>query len=208
MKRFVYYAEIPLLYVFVLLILWCVPKELRLLATLTLFAYVGWSWKMAGDTARTLGLRPSNLLDGLSVAACIVLANVGIVTWIHNQWCPTAGSNWGARGICLSAAIYFLWALAQQLLVCGYFANRIFYATKSTYLMCWGTALAFSLAHFPNGVLMALTFVNGVCCALFFRRYRNLYVISTMHVLVAVYSFMLFPYAWHHGFRIGRGYWY
>lgn len=208
MKRFVYYAEIPLLYAFVLFTIWCVPKDARALAICVLFAYVGRSWKLAGDTLKTVGLQPDSLLVGLNVAVCIVLANVGVITWIHKSYCPTAGSNWGARGICISAVVYLLWALLQQLLVCGYFANRILRTTNSAYLMCLGTAFAFSLAHFPNGVLMALTLVNGVCCALFFKRYRNLYLISTMHVVIAVYAFMLFPYEWHHGFRIGMGYWY
>jgi hypothetical protein len=80
----------------------------------------------------------------------------------------------------LSWMAYLPWGVFQQYLVNGYFLTR-FDAVLSRRAAPLMAAAFFSGAHTPNWFLMAVTLLLGYCCALVYRRYKNLYFLGLAH---------------------------
>jgi hypothetical protein len=115
----------------------------------------------------------------------------------------------GFRGLMLCIAGYFVWALFQQLILNGYFANLLSEMTTSRAAASFFAGGIFSLIHFPNPMLMAITLLGGVSASYVFigMKKRNLFVIALAHCLIAVTILRILPPSWHYSFVIGPGFW-
>src|ERR1019366_3335996 len=60
--------------------------------------------------------------------------------------------------------------------------------------------------HWPNPVLVPLTFIGGAAMARMFARVRNLLPLAAGQALLGLLMSCAFPIAWHHMMRVGPGY--
>ena len=63
----------------------------------------------------------------------------------------------------------------------------------------------FGALHWPNPVLVPLTFVGGVAMAWLFATERNILVLALGQALLGALVWWAFPIAWHHSMRVGAG---
>jgi len=64
----------------------------------------------------------------------------------------------------------------------------------------------YALAHIPNLLLTALSFVGGMLFCEFFRRWRNLFPLGVIHGALGMTIAASFPDRWLHHMRVGIGY--
>lgn len=103
---------------------------------------------------------------------------------------------------------YFFWAWLQNLVLNGYFTNRMEKILPGRLkLVSVIVGILFSVVHWPNPVLAVATLIGGGLSAYFFQRNKNLYWIAFSHAVLAVSLFYFFPDSWHHHLRIGPGFW-
>ena len=101
---------------------------------------------------------------------------------------------------------YVPWGLFQQYIMNGYFFTRLD-ATLSRRAAPILTATLFAGAHTPNWFLMLVTLLLGYCCALVYRRYKNLYFLGLAHGTVGFLLFLVVPDSISHHLNVGPG-WY
>ena len=106
----------------------------------------------------------------------------------------------------LSILSYYPWALFQQVILNGYFTNRISKFVTSPIKVSLIAGIIFAIVHWPNPVLVPVTFVGGMMSAYFFQRSKNVYTLALLHVFLAVYLLYFFPDAWHRHLTIGPGF--
>jgi membrane protease YdiL (CAAX protease family) len=111
-----------------------------------------------------------------------------------------------AQRFALSVALYYWGALAQQVLMNGYFVNRLSYGLSHRTQVTFLTGILFSLVHLPNPVLTPMTFLGGMLSAYFFQRNKNVYLLALFHTILAVTIKYFLPHAWHHNLRVGPGF--
>jgi len=64
----------------------------------------------------------------------------------------------------------------------------------------------FAALHWPNPVLVPLTFFGGVVMSWLFARERNIIPLAVGQAIVGTLIWWALPVAWHHGMRVGPGY--
>jgi membrane protease YdiL (CAAX protease family) len=97
---------------------------------------------------------------------------------------------------------YLPWGLFQQYVMNGYFLNRLegTFSPRSAPLV---VAVLFSGAHLPNWFLMGVGFLAGYCCALIYRKYKNLYFLGVAHATVGVLLLLVVPDSISHHLIVG-----
>lgn len=113
-----------------------------------------------------------------------------------------ADDNWAPRLV-----TYLGWAFVQQAGLQTFLTRRMQAIFISPWLVSGATALTFALIHFPNPVLVPLTFAAGAFWSWSFQRAPNLYALALSHAWLAIAARYCLPVAWTHGLRIGPGYW-
>lgn len=202
-------------------------RSLILMETFAFSAYVGWYiwqlqvsswsswlvfpvWMLAsfithGDTPKTLGWRADNLWPATKrstqvflpciVALCIVGVFFGAV---HR---PTPHLLIPNRFFG-----YMAFCLLQQVGLNSYLTNRLHGAIDSTAGVSLLAGAIFAALHWPNPVLVPLTFLGGIAMAWLFVRERNVIVLAIWQGILGTLVWWAFPVAWHHAMRVGPGY--
>jgi hypothetical protein len=90
---------------------------------------------------------------------------------------------------------YCWWALFQQYLLNGYFANRLSAAfdARYPYLVALMAGAMFAGAHAPNMLLMGVTLVGGTVAAIAYQRHRNLFFLAFAHALIGTMIWFAVP---------------
>jgi hypothetical protein len=104
----------------------------------------------------------------------------------------------------LSWAAYLPWGVFQQYILNGYFLTR-FDALASRRAAPLIVASLFAGAHTPNWFLMAVTLLLGYCCALVYRRCKNLYFLGLAHGTVGFLLYFVVPDSISHHLNVGPG---
>jgi hypothetical protein len=101
---------------------------------------------------------------------------------------------------------YILWTIYQQLLLQGYFMDRLLRLSlnESTAVIIAGTM--FAAAHLPSPWLTAATLVWGILSCALFRRYRSIWVLGLAQGLLGLCFAICIPDVLHHHLRVGLGY--
>ena len=170
-----------------------------------LLAMVVASHVVRRETPAALGLRTAGFVDCarrftipvLLVAAAGTIAGFALDTARHV-------AVWRVAGV---FAGYCFWALFQQYLLNGYFANRLeaSFNTKYQYLVAPMAGAMFAAAHVPNPLLMFVTLVCGVVAAAAYQRHRNLIFLAFAHALIGTMIWLAVPDSVSHGLRVGPG---
>jgi membrane protease YdiL (CAAX protease family) len=195
-------AWIETLWVFVLLelVMWT-PRSLghSLLIALLAISPVWLTWK-SGYTRGELGLVwPSRRATLWIVAAGLAIGLAfPLGALILGQPVP-ADPSWPKLGNILP---YFAWAMFQQFLLQSFIFLRMESAIGSKFAVFASSAF-FTVAHWPNVPLTALTLFGALFFTDLFRRYRSIYPLGIAHFLMGISIAYSFPTSMMHHMRVG-----
>jgi hypothetical protein len=139
------------------------------------------------------------LLIGPTLILAGFLLTVGFVTGVLDNW------TWSADKA-TSAFKYFSWCLFQQFGLQSFFTNRLLAIFRRPSHAAWASAAVFAIFHIPNPVLMPVTFFGGYILTRVFIAHRNLIPLAISQAVVGMTLSLVIPAAWHHGLRVGPGY--
>ena len=163
------------------------------------------SFLVHGDTPQTMGWRADNLwsatkrfalvfapgIAGLFLAG-ILLGAVHRPT--HHLLVPKHFFG------------YMAFCLLQQVGLNSYLTNRLLATINSPAIASLLSGTIFAALHWPNPVLIPLTFIGGTAMAWLFARERNIIPLAIGQGILGTLVWWAFPMAWHHGMRVGPGF--
>ncbi|HEX4750280.1 MAG TPA: CPBP family glutamic-type intramembrane protease [Bryobacteraceae bacterium] len=99
--------------------------------------------------------------------------------------------------------IYFVWCAAQQIVLQSMIYRPLRDSSKARWPAVLLAAVAFSIIHAPNPVLLPATFIWGAASCLLFEDCPSLWGLALLQVMLSSLLLWLTPYSMNHGFRIG-----
>jgi membrane protease YdiL (CAAX protease family) len=156
------------------------------------------------DTAKTLGWRADNLWPAGKQAAsffvpCILaLCIIGLLLgglYRSSEHLLVPQKFFGYMSFCL----------LQQVGLNSYVTNRLLAATDPIRAALLAGAL-FGALHWPNPVLVPVTWFGGTAMSWLFARQRNILPLAIFQGLAGTLVWWAFPVVWHHGMRVGPGF--
>ena len=197
-------ADVTLLPAFILWFIW----RLQFTARWTWIVFVVWlivSFLIHRDTPKTLGWRADNLWPATKQALLVfgaMLAGLAV-----------SGLALGASQRLLPHVIlwhrlytYFAFCLLQQVALNSIVHNRMLSLVQNEWIAALLTGAIFAVCHWPNPVLVPLTFIGGAAMAWMFGRVRNIIPLAVGQAPMGLLLSRAFPVAWHHQMRVGPGY--
>ena len=203
-----------------------IPRLLGLAEPLAFSAFIAWyiwqlqatfflswlifpAWMLAsfvahGDTSKTMGWRADNLWpatkrSAIVFGACIAgLLLTGILLGALSRPVPHLI-------VPKHFFSYVAFCLLQQVALNSYLTNRLLGVISSPAASLL-TGAIFAALHWPNPVLVPLTFIGGAAMALLFARERNIIPLAIGQGILGTLVWWAFPIAWHHGLRVGPGF--
>ena len=157
------------------------------------------------DTPKTIGWRADNLGIATRRAApvfgilIVVLCITGLLLGALHRFPTTLFHTRHFLG-------YFSFCLLQQVALNSFLANRLFYAMEDSWRTSLLVGVLFAALHWPNPVLVPLTFIGGAVMALLFIKERNILPLTLGQTILGTLVWWAFPIAWHHSMRVGPGY--
>ena len=213
------FADLTLLPAFVLLFIWRLQFSARWTWTIIL-TWVVASFLLHRDTPKTLGWRADNLLPATKQALVVLggmalgLIMLGLVLGAPRQLPPHL-IHWSRfEG-------YLSFCVMQQVALNSLFQNRMLSlflrpgataalqagtTSENLWLPSLLTGTLFAICHWPNPVLVPLTFIGGTAMAWLFARHRNIIPLAIGQAVLGGLIFWAFPITWHHHLRVGPGY--
>jgi hypothetical protein len=101
---------------------------------------------------------------------------------------------------------YLAFCLLQQVGLNSFLTNRLLAAFEKPVPAAVVAGVLFGALHWPNPVLVPLTFVGGVAMAWLFATERNILPLTLGQALLGALVWWAFPLAWHHSMRVGPGF--
>jgi hypothetical protein len=157
------------------------------------------------DTPKTLGWRADNLWpatrQGLMVFAVFIIATLfaGWLLGAYHRVPSRITEPW-------RFFTYFAFCLLQQVALNSFLTNRLLYALENPRMAVLVAAVIFAALHWPNPVLVPLTFIGGTAMSWLFSRERNIIPLTVGQAILGTLVWWVFPVAWHHGMRVGPGF--
>lgn len=197
-------ADVTLLPAFILWFIW----RLQFTARWTWVIFIVWivaSFLIHHDTPKTLGWRGDNLWPATRRAAIVFgamiagLVAIGLALGSPAHLPPNLIS-WQRLWS------YFAFCLLQQVALDSLLQNRMMDLVRNELGSAALTGAIFAACHWPNPVLVPLTFVGGTAMAWMFGRHRNIIPLTIGQAVLGSIVFWAFPMAWHHHMRVGPGY--
>ena len=163
------------------------------------------SFALHRDTPKTLGWRADNLWPSILLGWKIFIAFAAapllaaFFFGAYHQWPPHFAHIERFLG-------YFAFCLLQQVGLNSYMTNRLLYSFESVPLSALIAGLIFAALHWPNPVLVPLTFIGGVVMSWLFAKERNIIPLAVGQAIIGTLVWWALPIAWHHGMRVGPGF--
>lgn len=101
---------------------------------------------------------------------------------------------------------YLTFCLLQQVALNSFLTNRMLAAFEKPAEAALTAGAIFAALHWPNPVLVPLTFIGGVGMAWLFAKERNILPLTLGQAILGALVWWAFPLAWHHSMRVGPGY--
>jgi hypothetical protein len=202
-------------------------RSLYLIEALAFCGYVGWyiwqlqtsiwsSWVifpvwligsffLHRDTPKSLGWRADNFWIATKRSAAVFIpfiAGLCLVGIVLGGWHRPSNHLLVAN----HSFGYLAFCLLQQVGLNSFVTNRLLAAKESP---VHGSLLAgtlFAALHWPNPVLVPLTWVGGIAMSWLFARERNILPLAVGQGILGTLVWWAFPVAWHHAMRVGPGY--
>jgi hypothetical protein len=202
LKRWLSVADVTLLPAFTMWFIW----RLQSTARGTWVIFVVWlvaSFLLHRDTPKTLGWRADNIWRATAQASAVFgLLAVGLVI-IGISLGP---SRHVPASLISSLGGYFAFCVLQQVALNSLLHSRMLSLVQNEWVAAGLTGAIFAACHWPNPVLVPLTFVGGAAMAWMFGRVRNIIPLAIGQALLGMLVGWAFPMAWHHHMRVGPGY--
>ena len=170
-----------------------------------LLAFLIASFVLHRDSFASLGFGSRGFVSALRMLVAPTVAIVGVLILIAAVRGSFAGFTL-APHILAGIGRYFAWSLFQQFGLQSFFTNRLLSILKKPIWTAWASAVIFASFHIPNLVLMPATFFGGFVLAYVFTKTRNVVPLAVAHTLVGILLGLALPAHWHHGLRVGPGY--
>lgn len=167
------------------------------------FAFMIVSHRERGERAREIGFRFDNFWAALRLLVfptVILSAGVVLISWrLRGNEFAFAPLRW--RFLSLP-----LWALFQQYALNGFINRRAQLGLGKGFRSIALVAAIFSLAHFPNPLLMALTLIGGLLWAAVYQRIPNLFALALSHATASLLVALSVSPQLVNGLRVGLKY--
>lgn len=164
-----------------------------------LLAFIIATFFVHRDRLQDLGLGPRGFVAGIRVLALPTLIIAAVLLFRLPPHFLTIGRLVGLGK-------YFAWCLLQEFALQSFFANRLLLVLKSENRAAWVNAGLFATVHLPNPVLVPVTFLGGYILTRVFFSTRNLVPLAMSQAIIGSLLSVALPVAWHHGLRVGPGY--
>jgi membrane protease YdiL (CAAX protease family) len=182
--------------------------QLQFTARGTWVIFVVWlvgSFLLHHDTAKTLGWREDNIRQATKQALAVfgpMAAGLVIIGFLlgASRHLPPNSISLRRRGG------YVVFCVLQQIALNSLLHNRMLSLVQNEWVAAGLTGAIFAACHWPNPVLVPLTFVGGAAMAWMFGRVRNIIPLAIGQALLGVLVGWAFPMTWHHHMRVGPGY--
>src|SRR5437660_3572056 len=203
------------------------PRLLNLLEVALFAAFVGWyiwqlqnlyfyswlvfpvwlliSFAVHRDTPKTMGWRADNLFSAIKTSTAVLgifaiaLFSIGLLLGAAHR---------PAQHLLVPKHFfgYMAFCLLQQVGLNSFLMNRLLGTMDSRFAASLLAGTIFAALHWPNPVLVPLTFIGGVAMAWLFARERNILPLAAWHGILGTLVWWAFPIAWHHAMRVGPGF--
>jgi Type II CAAX prenyl endopeptidase Rce1-like len=168
-------------------------------------AWLVLSFVVHRDTTKTLGWRADNLWPATRRAAVafgiLILAIFAVGLFLGAAHRLPAHLIEPHR-----FAGYFAFCLLQEVGLQSFLMNRLLTALEKPLPAALVAGTLFSLLHWPNPVLVPLTFIGGSVFCWLFARERNIIPLTIGQAILGSLVWWAFPLAWHHSMRVGPGF--
>ncbi|MGB2663693.1 MAG: CPBP family intramembrane glutamic endopeptidase [Candidatus Acidiferrum sp.] len=182
--------------------------KLQAVASWTWWVFVVWllvSFVARRDTPKTIGWRADNLWRATKRAACFFVPSAVLICFaglflgmLHRM--PTHFLQ-PKRFVG-----YLAFCLLQQVGLNSFLTNRLLAAFEKPVPAAVLSGVVFAALHWPNPVLVPLTFVGGVAMAWLFATERNILPLALGQAVLGALVWWAFPLSWHHSMRVGPGF--
>jgi hypothetical protein len=167
-------------------------------------AWIGGSASVAFIRNRSIRFRMTGFWRSLwIVGAALMLAApaVAIAARMHTLQQP-----YGPMGRSGAFVGYAVWAIAQQLLLQGYFLPRL---ARITPRESWAAAIVaglFAVVHLPNAILAVMALIWGLAATFLFLRFRSIVTLGFAHAILGITVAVSIPGPVLHNMRVGLAY--
>lgn len=163
------------------------------------------SFLLNSDTPQTLGWRVDNLWSSTKRASMVFMPCALVIAFVGPL---VGGEHHSLQHVLLPSRFfgYMFFCLLQQVGLSSLVTNRLLAATDSPMRVSFIAGLLFALLHWPNPVLVPLTFVGGALMAWLFAKERNILSLTVWQTILGSLIWWAFPIAWHHSMRVGPGF--
>jgi hypothetical protein len=101
---------------------------------------------------------------------------------------------------------YMAFCLVQQIGLNSLATNRLLSAIDNRVQVALLSGTIFALLHWPNPVLVPVTWLGGFLMSWLFARERNILSLAVWQGILGTVVWWAFPVAWHHAMRVGPGF--
>ena len=101
---------------------------------------------------------------------------------------------------------YLAFCLLQQVGLNSFLMNRLLAAFEKPLPAALVAGVLFGALHWPNPVLVPLTFAGGVAMTWLFAKERNILALALGQAILGALVWWAFPLVWHHSMRVGPGF--
>jgi hypothetical protein len=163
------------------------------------------SFVLRKDTPKSLGWRADNLWSATKRSTTVLLPCVIAVSLVGFI---LGGANRSIYHLLVPKHFfgYMAFCLLQQVGLNSLVTNRLLSAMDSPIKASLLAATLFALLHWPNPVLVPLTFVGGFLMSWLFAKERNILALTIWQCILGTLVWWAFPVAWHHAMRVGPGF--
>ena len=157
------------------------------------------------DTTKTLGWRADNLWPAGKQAAAFLLPCILLLCIVGIL---LGGLHRSSEHLLVPQKFfgYMSFCLLQQVGLNSYVTNRLLSATDNPIRAALLIGALFGALHWPNPVLVPVTWFGGTVMSWLFARQRNILPLAIFQGIVGTLVWWAFPVIWHHGMRVGPGF--
>lgn len=166
------------------------PASARVFNVVVVLAFLVYLvWRAIGDKTilRAWGMRTDNFWSSAHAFAAFGVPSAALL-YGYGVMAATAPLP---RTFWLILFLYPAWGIAQQFALQNLIGRNLLGLVKPPVLHALVTTTLFSASHFPNDLLMALTFVAGFAFTLLYRRWPNLWAIGIAHGFLGAMAYYL-----------------
>ena len=164
------------------------PQQIyNLVVTILWACYVLFRMKTTPGITRVWGFRRAKFVSALTAAILFAVPACAVMIW-YGLW----KEYWPLPATFLVLLVFYpVWGMAQQFALQALITKNLRGMVPRVSLRAVAAGLLFSVSHFPNFLLMALTLPAGIAFTWIFERKRNIWAIGLVHGLLGALAYYL-----------------